>query len=135
MNQTFKNIARHIEAIDKPRSAWGRGVHRYARFLCGSIDEGARYSGRYPTTIEELRAAMLNGARDWKHFSYGGSALAYDVNIAEVLCTKSELKRKRGGLLPPNSQETWLDVQARALFQAARLVEKAFITSSNEGEQ
>ena len=34
----------------------------------------------------------------------------------------SDLKRKKGGELPPNREENWLDVQARALVQAKRLV-------------
>ena len=29
-------------------------------------------------------------------------------------------QRKRGGTLPPNGRETWLDVQARALYQAVQ---------------
>lgn len=48
--------------------------------------------------------------------------LIYDGDIAERLCTPSEYKRKRGGDFQPNSRETWLDVQARALYQAARWI-------------
>lgn len=69
---------------------------------------------------------MMNGAKNWKEYSYGGCALIYDKDIAETLCTPSELKRKRGGELQPNSTETWLDVQARALYQASRVAVWAY---------
>lgn len=61
---------------------------------------------------------MLNGAQDWDNYSYSGSALIYNKDIANRLCTMSELKRTRNGEFKPNSRETWLDVQARALYQA-----------------
>lgn len=35
---------------------------------------------------------------------------------------RSELKRKHGGMYEPNSRETWLDVQARALYQACNRI-------------
>lgn len=70
----------------------------------------------------KLEAILLNGAADWSQYSWGGSSLIYNGDIAERLCTPSELKRKRGGELAPNSREQWLDVQARALAQAADLI-------------
>lgn len=50
-------------------------------------------------------------------------------DIAERLATPSEIKRlryKQGGMREPNARETWLDVQARALFQASQRVVKVF---------
>lgn len=95
-----------------PRSAWGRGVKLYALELLEGLEED--YTG----------ARLLNGAENWKAYSSGGCALIYDADIAERLATASELKRKRGGDSPPNASETWLDCQARALSQAARLISK-----------
>lgn len=46
-------------------------------------------------------------------------------DIAARVCTPSELKRTHNGERYPNSREIWLDVQACALSQAARLVCKA----------
>ena len=69
-----------------------------------------------------VRAALLNGAQDWQEYSDGGCSLIYDGDIAARVCTPSEYKRSHGGERYPNSRETWLDVQARALSQAARLV-------------
>lgn len=72
--------------------------------------------------VELTEAVLPNGAADWSQYSYGGCALIYDGEIAETVCTPSELRCKRGGELQPNSRETWLDVQARALSQAWRMI-------------
>ena len=81
----------------KDRSAWNRGVTAYALNLQDAyIDASA---------VDLEHSALLNGASSWAEYSYGGSALNYDSDIAGRLCTPSELKRKRGGELPPNSRE------------------------------
>lgn len=38
----------------------------------------------------------------------------------------SELRRVKGGSRNPNSRESWLDVQARALWQAAEVIRRAW---------
>lgn len=100
------------------RSAWDKGVTAYARDLLYNV-EGAERAGRPLKTVRDWRAAMLNGASDWREYSYGGCAFIYNRDIAERLCTPSELKRKRNGELNPNSRDSWLDVQARALYWAS----------------
>jgi len=112
-NQSLYN---KIESI-KSRSAWGRGVQSYALELVESAE--------VELTPENLKASLLNGAQDWKQYSEGGCAEIYDIDIAERLCSPSELKKKKGGDLQPNSRESWLDVQARALFQAFNLVRRS----------
>lgn len=112
----------------KERSAWGRGLKVYASELLDGLEDGI--SGGY-IDAGDLRArpmvekAMLDGADDWSAYSLGGSALCYDGDIAERLCSPSELKKTRNGERRPNSRENWLDVQARALYQAARRVKIA----------
>lgn len=102
------------------RSAWNRGVTAYARELLGDVVESVEHAYHAaPQTRDEFCRIALNGAGTWRKYSYGGCSLAYDCRIAKRLCTPSELKKTRGGGLNPNSQETWLDVQARALSQAA----------------
>ncbi len=105
-----------IESINwnPERSAWARGVKAYAVELIESLE------GDYSP------AALLNGAESWKSYSYGGSSLIYDRDIAKRLCSPSELKRCKGGANQPSPRESWLDVQTRALRQAARLVHIAF---------
>lgn len=105
----FERIA-HLN----PRSAWNRGVMRYALELVNSIDVGE----------EITEKNLLNGADNWKEYSYGGRALIYDVDICHRLCTPSEIKKTHNGERRPNKQENWLDTQARALYQSVRLIMK-----------
>lgn len=98
-------------------SAWQRGVNQYAEELKEDFKENYP---RQKMTEEKL----LNGARDWREYSYGGQSLIYNDDIAERLSSPSELKRARGksgyvGTMA-NKNEQWLDVQARALSQATR---------------
>ena len=105
----------------KDRSAWNKGVTEYATELAESLDNW----DKQPESVVELREMLLNGASDWTAYSWGGSALIYNQDIAERLCSPSELKRatNKNGLRDyPNSREHWLDVQARALYQAANRV-------------
>ena len=98
------------------RSAWARGVLQYALELANSFDFDALGEGK------PISGIMLNGSRNWREYSYDGKALMYDRDIAARLLTPSAFKRKDYGRLPPNSKETWYDVQARALEQAYGLV-------------
>lgn len=106
----------------RDRSAWDKGVTLYAFDLLDGLNEAMAYNNRDPESRTEAKEWMLNGARDWEQFSYGGSALVYDGDIAERLCTPSELKKTRNGECRPNARENWLDCQARALFQASTRV-------------
>ena len=108
-----------LNAIEnmKARSAWGRGVKEYAYELVEGLEVE-----EIPADSQELKSLLLNGADTWKQYSYGGSSLICDFDIAERLCTPSELKRVKGGERRPNSREEWLDVQARALLQAANRI-------------
>lgn len=100
------------------RSAWDKAVTLYALDLLDDVQEGADNMERLPLDGAELEQWALNGAANWHQYSWGGCSLCYNSQIAERVCTPSELKRKHGGEYEPNSHETWLDVQARALYQA-----------------
>jgi hypothetical protein len=76
-------------------------------------------------SVSDPKKELLNGAANWREYSYGGCALIYDADIAERLCSPSEYRKTREGQRAPNSRETWLDVQARALGQAATLIASA----------
>lgn len=110
----------------RTRSAWDRGVQAYALELLDNYDEYVRYAANDGGEVPELsEATLLNGAAGWSQYSWGGSSLIYNQDIAERLCSPSELKRvtNKNGLRDyPNSREHWLDVQARALYQAANRV-------------
>lgn len=110
------------------RSTWNKGVTDYALELLEKLEEAINDGYFNPADLanhEKLKAELLNGANDWNQYSWDGSALIYDCDIARGLCTPSELKRKKGGELRPNSREEWLDVQARALGQAFYRIKSA----------
>lgn len=110
----------------KDRSAWNKGVTIYALELLDEIKEYIDYNGKEPETLEELKRIALNGAENWDEYSWGGCSLIYNGDIAERLCTPSELKKTRNGERRPNSREEWLDVQARALRQAYNRIKWIF---------
>lgn len=109
MNKT--ELIKKLEA-QKARSAWSKGVKNYAIDLVNDC-EGE-------ITLENL----LNGAKDWNQYSEDGSTLVYNADIAEALCTPSELKRTDYGRLPPNGRENWIECQTRALRQAWTLIKR-----------
>lgn len=124
---TVNQISITIENA-KPRSAWNKGVQTYAFELLEDLKQAINDGYFSVSDLEDpkaLEAQLLNGARDWSQYSWGGSSFIYDADIAERLCTPSELKKTRGGERRPNGQEEWLDVQARALRQAARHIIRA----------
>ena len=117
--QTATKLETLAEAIkaEPARSAWAKGVKLYALELIEEINAEDWDGGP-----NMRKKALLNGADDWRQFSEGGCSLFYDTDIAERLCSPSELKRVKGGDRNPNANETWIDYQARALFQACRMV-------------
>lgn len=110
----------------KARSAWERGVKVYALELVDEVEERSEYEKRIPEPGAELLEFALNGADSWPRYSWSGCSLAYDCDIAERLCTPSDLKKTRNGERRPNSREEWLDVQARALYQAYVMVKNIY---------
>lgn len=104
MNDTLRSAIDTVQA----RSAWMRGVKAYAHDLLDALEDR-------PVTMENL----LNGASSWREWAYGGCGQVYDADIAERLCAPWELKRNDHGRLPPNANESWLEVEARAACQAA----------------
>lgn len=114
---TLEKIAADMQTHYTDRSAWSRGVATIAADL---LDEYANNYGK--NAAAPTMADLLNGADNWSQYSWGGCYLVYDADIAELLCTPSELKRTRNGERRPNGREEWLDVQARALNQAARRI-------------
>ncbi len=125
-------MQRRIEEIlaeikDYPaRSAWDKGVKLYAEELFREyVIEGLHIHDTQARLEKITEANLLNGAKDWEQYSYGGCSLAYDEDICERLCPPSVQKKKCNGALPPAPCETWLDWQTKALRQAARMVVRA----------
>ena len=112
--KTKEEIKKVLESR-KNRSAWDKGVTDFAIDLLDNIDF---------SKDQFDKSDLLNGAKNWNQYSYSGCHLVYDSDIAEALCTPSELKRNKNGENKPNNHETWLDVQARALYQAANRISR-----------
>ena len=117
MSTTKKQLLSAVAARKGGRSAWSRGVKAYAVELVEGLDDSADLSNEWM-----LQKELLNGAQSWAQYSEGGCALIYDADIAERVCSPSELKRCKFGERQPNSRENWLGCQARALWQAHRLI-------------
>lgn len=122
--QNLESVLKEMK--NHARSAWKRGVCDYALMLIDNREDLEDFH------VNGLKEELLNGARDWRQYSYGGCACIFDSDIAERLCTTSELKRRDYGRLKPNSREEWLDVQTRALFQAYKLIVMAVKAWDNE---
>jgi hypothetical protein len=101
----------------KANSAWKKGVKTYATMMADTFDT-------MPNDASELKSMCLNGAQDFEQASYGGNFFIYDSDICETLCPPSVIKRTHHGERYPNGWETWLDVQARAAFQAYLLLKR-----------
>lgn len=134
----MENIEKLYQSIEseKQRSAWDKGVTKYALELVEQLGEQIN-DGYFEeldlTESKKVRAALLNGAANWSQYSWGGCSLIYNSDIAERLCNPSVLKKTRNGERRPNSREEWLDTQARALFQAANRVCRHIRTLEKSG--
>lgn len=114
----------------KARSAWDKGVKSYAAEILDTLENVQAYNNANGTQQEYNYTASrqnhedaLNGAKDWSAYSWGGCSLVSNCAIAETLCTPSELTRTKKGSRRPNAREDWLDVHARALYQAQSLLD------------
>lgn len=113
---TTEQLYDKIALLDT-RSAWARGVKMYALDLLEQVEENGE-----TLTKENADKILLNGADSWSEYSWNGCSLIYDEDIAKRLCNPTELKTTKNGERNPNKREQWLDTQARALFQASRLI-------------
>ena len=133
INEIIRQATETINSC-KARSAWARGVREYALDLVENLNQYDDIDPDDLTSRKLVERYMLDGASDWEQYSNGGCALIYNGDIARRLCTASELKLTRDGQRDPNARETWIDVQARALSQAARLAENAIIAAAQAAE-
>jgi len=127
MNERLERMADYVKNYNT-RSAWCRGVTEYGLELLEKLNEdieGEYFDLEDIDNPKLLVKQLLNGASDWKHYSRNGCSLIYNHDIANRLCTPSELKRTRNGKSRPNKTEEWLDTQARALYQASLVIKYA----------
>lgn len=111
--ETPKQILTKLISSFQYRSCWDKGVHKYTLELLEDIDEHEK-----PTS-----KSLLKGATSWMAYSEGGCALIWNIDIAERLCTPSELKQFK----PTDDKNKfhymdWMDIQCRALVQASKTI-------------
>ena len=128
MKATAKNIQVLANEVNntKTRSAWDKGVKAYALDILASFEESRQWCEANGESVPELdERTALNGAQDWSAWAYGGCGLVYNAYIAERLCTPSELRKLDGGARVPAGADTWCDIEARAAWQAWRMIAEA----------
>lgn len=116
-----KELRKAIES-KKVRGAWANGVKAYALELVDELECTMHYDECAMDNERLLHKALLNGASDWLEYSEGGCSLIMGRAIAERLCNATELKKCHGGQKNPSSRENWIQCQARALYQAERMI-------------
>lgn len=120
MEQTInrKEFCNYTLTIQTPcRSQWERGVEFYAHFLADKLNDSY-----LPENIEvkDIFNILLNGAKNWQQFAWGGCGQVYNEDIANTLLTPSQRKRiTQAGTF--NGFEL-LDIEATALANAATRV-------------
>ena len=103
------------------RGHWNNAVNEYATEIAQNLEYLDGPEDFLSWNIVER--ALLNGAQNWREYSEGGCALIYNADIAERLCTPSELRKithKDGSLRDLD----FIGIQARALYQAAKRVRR-----------
>ena len=124
-NVYTKELRKLVEEIPNT-SAYKRGIKKYTDELLDNLEEMARIYKRLPKDENELESWLLKGARNWENYSYRGYSLKSNRQIAERLCTPSELKKKDGGRIAPSRHDNWFNEQARALNYACLRIKDKF---------
>lgn len=115
-----------LKALNARRtnSAWTRGVLSYALEI---VDDHGNGDIKSVDDVMNYRRDKNESLYSVAYMqSHGGCFEIYDEDIAERLCSPSEIKkctRKDGSFRDmANARESWLDVQARAVCQAYRMI-------------
>ena len=133
LKQEFK-IRNIFETIDEKikektkRSYWSEGVTKYALELSRELKENiidGYFKAKNLTNSRKTEKQLLNGAKNWSQFSRDGNSLVYDYDIAGRLCNETQWERTRHGKRRPNRKEDWLDIQAKALQEAATRIQES----------
>lgn len=114
---------RQLVEMRSKRSYWDRGVSQYIFELIDELEEklsNGEISEQDLANYKKVEKALLNGARNWKHYSQGGLSLVFEGDIAKRLSTPSEFKKYLEGKKP--QARDWMEIQAIALAQASQWI-------------
>ena len=127
--RTLKTLIEAYTDVQKPKTQWQKGVYTLFDFLIS--EDMATMDNRVITDIQDLKNICLNGAKDWEHYSFGGSAWCYNSDIIEYFYTD---KQKATYFYFPDGTcrntrfyDNLLHVQARALKDAYRIIQNIYI--------
>ena len=126
MENIYTNELRKLVEEIPNTSAYKRGIKKYTDELLDNLEEMARIYKRLPKDENELESWLLKGAMNWENYSYRGYSLKFNRQIAERLCTPSELKKKDGGRIAPSRHDNWFNEQAKALNYACLRIKSKF---------
>ena len=104
------------------RTAWERGVLRYACDLFGAYVDGLGIHDLHVRIGKISEADLLRGAESWQQYSAMGRALIWDRDICLRLGTKYQIQKTERGQKQPSRGGTWAELQAKALGEAAQIV-------------
>ena len=104
------------------RTAWERGVLRYACDLFGAYVDGLGIHDLHIRIGKISEADLLRGAESWQQYSAMGRALIWDRDICLRLGTKYQIQKTERGQKQPTRGGTWAELQAKALGEAAQIV-------------
>lgn len=127
-----KEMIKRLEQIQKEdcKSKWHKGVVSIAIDRLDEMHSGTKitwYSLLNGALWHDKGANFDNIVNACNKYAWGGCGLIYDIDIADLLATKSEAYYKNGNLKgKPNASEQWLDLYARAIFQAFSLIMKYY---------
>ena len=112
------------------KSHWERAVREYALEMIDQCDETDITS--YKQLLNHAGAKNMEDYAIAKDLSEGGCFEISNAAIAKRLCTPSQLKRymHKGGTVRDLSHESWIDAQARAVYQAICLLRAAYFCCS-----
>lgn len=135
--KTILELRRKVKAVNLGRSHYAKAVKEDAIELICNIAEALTYGDidSIPEDGRKLRALLLNGASDWKQYSWGGCALVYNYDLKEHYLTPSERERYTGDTVRGSHL---LDIQASALSQACDIVcgaVRALVAEREENER
>lgn len=129
MIEKLKTIYKTEKRKGRP-SKWREGVFNEAIDRLDSMDEGQKinwYTLLNGALWQDKQATFENILNACSKYAWGGCGICYNVDVANTFCSKSQAYYKNGNFKEqPNNREQWLDLYARAIYQAFSLIMRHF---------